>query len=507
MLAGNQPDLETRPEFQALRGAARVLYGEPQLGAEDLANPALDRQDEATLWRAAASAERGDWPAAARDFERARAMLDGYPDPFYTKLAALAVKARLHTGDRAGAARQLDAIAKRTGGEFEKKPIGQFLRGQLRLLAGNKDEAMGAFRTAADSNDRLYRTRAELALVDLEMENGTLGAADAVARLERLRFAWRGDDLELDILDKLGATYMKAHNYAEGFNTIRQAAELFPDSPRAAQMLRGMSQSFVDLYTKDGAAALSPVEALGLYDQFKDLAPEGPQADEVVRQLAERMVEIDLLGRAGDMLQGLVSNKLQALDKGKVGTRLATIRLQDAKPDQAIAALDQSVVPELTPALVAERRILRARALADLKRYGEAVALLKEDTSQPAELLRVDIAWRGAQWAEAASGLAKVIGPPPPDGTALSKDKSDLVLNQAVALSLAGDNAGLDRLRSQFGSAMAAGPHADTFRVLARPGQSGGLIDLASIQSRVKEVGTFQKFLAGQRGGSAPVVN
>ena len=236
MLAGNQPDLETRPEFQALRGAARVLYGEPQLGAEDLANPALDRQEEATLWRAAASAERGDWPAAARDFERVRGMLDGYPDPFYTKLAAMAVKARLNTGDRAGAARQLDAIAKRTGGEFEKKPIGQFLRGQIRLLAGNKDEAMGAFRAAAASNDRLYRTRAELALVDLEMENGTLGAADAVARLERLRFAWRGDDLELDILDKLGATYMKAHNYAEGFNTIRQAAELFPDSPRAAQM-------------------------------------------------------------------------------------------------------------------------------------------------------------------------------------------------------------------------------------------------------------------------------
>ena len=65
-----------------------------------------------------------------------------------------------------------------------------------------------------------------------------------------------------------------------------------------------------------------------------------------------------------------------------------------------------------------------------------------------------------------------------------------------------------DGTSGQFGDAMAAGPHADTFRVLARSGQSGGLIDLASIQSRVKEVGTFQKFLAGQRGaGSAPVVN
>jgi tetratricopeptide (TPR) repeat protein len=508
IVAGNQPDLETRPEFQALRGAARVLYGDPQSASDDLANPALDRQDEAVLWRAAAEAKRGDWPAAARDFERSRGTLDGYPDPFYTKLAALAVEARIRTGDRTGATRQLDALTKRTGGEFEKKPIGQFLRGQLRVLAGNKEEAAASFRAAAVSNDRLYRTRAELALVELEMEKGTLTPTDAVARLERLRFAWRGDDLELDILQRLGDAYMKAHNYAEGFTTIRQAAELFPDNQRAARMTAGLSQTFADLYAKDGAADLSPVEALGLYDQFKDLAPAGPQGNEVIRQLAERMIEIDLLGRAGDLLQGLVTGKLQGLDKGKVGTRLATIRLQDSKPDQAIMALDQSVVPELTPPMVAERRILRARALADLKRYGEAVALLKEDTSQPAELLRVDIAWRGAQWPEAASGLAKVIGPPPPDGTPLSKDKADLVLNQAVALSLAGDNTGLDRLRSQFGNAMAAGPHADTFRVLARPGQSGGLIDLASIQSRVKEVGTFQKFLAGQRGGgSAPMVN
>ena len=43
---------------------------------------------------------------------------------------------------------------------------------------------------------QLDLTRAELALIDLEMEQGKLTPADAVVRLERLRFAWRGDDLE-----------------------------------------------------------------------------------------------------------------------------------------------------------------------------------------------------------------------------------------------------------------------------------------------------------------------
>ncbi|UEM20188.1 tetratricopeptide repeat protein [Skermanella mucosa] len=503
LLAGNQPDLETRPEFLALRGAARLLYGDPQSAADDLANPALDGKEEATLWRAAAAATRGDWPAAARDFDRVRAKLDGYPDPFFTKLAALAVDARVRTGDRAGAARMLETLARRTGGEFERKPAGQFRRAQLQQLAGDKDGAAASFRAAADGTDRLYRTRAELALVDIELEQGKLTPADAAARLERLRFAWRGDDLELDILQRLGETYMKANNYAEGFNTIRQAVALFPESPRAAELSRGLSDSFANLFIKDGAAALPPVEALGLYDQFKDLAPEGARGDLVVRMLAERMVEIDLLGRAGDLLQAQVAGKLQGVEKGEVGARLAEIRLQDGKPDGALSALDQSEVPDLSAEMVARRRVLRARALADLKRYGEAVALLKEDSSQSAELMRVDIAWRGAQWIEAAAGLAKVIGPPPPAGTPLSKDKADLVLNQAVALSLAGDAAGLDRLRGQFTAAMEGTPHADTFRVLARPGQSGGLVDLASIQSRVKEVGTFQKFLSGRQGAQA----
>lgn len=108
LLAGNQPDLETRPEFLAIRGAARLLYGDPQSAADDLADPALDGKEEAILWRAAVAAERGDWPAAARDFDRTRAQLDGYPDPFFTKLAALAVDARIRTGDRTGAARLLE---------------------------------------------------------------------------------------------------------------------------------------------------------------------------------------------------------------------------------------------------------------------------------------------------------------------------------------------------------------------------------------------------------------
>ena len=41
-----------------------------------------------------------------------------------------------------------------------------------------------------------------------------------------------------------------------------------------------------------------PFVASRVLDQFRELTPVGAEGDAVVRQLAERLVEIDLLGRA-----------------------------------------------------------------------------------------------------------------------------------------------------------------------------------------------------------------
>ena len=57
--------------------------------------------------------------------------------------------------------------------------------------------------------------------------------------------------------------------------------------------------------------------------------------------------------------------------------------------------------------------------------------------------------------------------------------------NAAVALALAGDGTGLAQLRKEFGTAMDKGPDADAFRVLTRPEQATGLIDVNTIRSRV----------------------
>lgn len=494
----NQPDLEGWPEFRALRGAARALAGDLDGAAQDLSHPSIAGNPEAGVWRAAVDAQRGQWAQAADGFRAGAGILSGYPEPVLSRLSLLAAEAALRSGDTATAQRLVDRIAARAGEEAAERNDLQYLRGELARLGGDADRAIEYLKAAYDGLDRYYRAKAGLALTDVQLAEHKISPAAAAERLWGLTFTWRGDDLETDIRQRLGQAQIAAGNYAEGFNTLKDTAALVGDTPKAEQITRDMRRSFADLF-HDGAAKIPTLDALKLYDGFRELTPVGEEGDALIRTLAERLVDIDFLGRAADLYQHQVEYRLSGMDKARIGTRLASIRLLDGKPAEAIQALELSNVPGIPPDLAAERRTMQAKALAELGRGDQALQLLAQDDSRPADLLRVDIAWREQKWDQAASALGKVIGPPPAAGTPLAPAVSSLVLNRAVALALAGDGTGLNGLRKDFGTAMASGPDADAFRVLTRPEQATGLIDVNTIRSRVAEVDVFKSFLKGYR--------
>ncbi|RTR24657.1 tetratricopeptide repeat protein [Azospirillum griseum] len=499
VLQQNQPDLEGWPEFRALRGAARVLTGDLAGAEADLTVPSLATNPEAALWRSAIAADKRDWPTAINGFKAASAILSSYPDPMIGKLGLRAAEAALETGDTNNAKRILDRIIERGGPDSEDRPDLQYLRGLYYARTGETDRAREQLKAAFDSYDRLYHAKAGLALTNLDLAEGKMSATAAAEQLAGLTFTWRGDDLEMQIRSRMGEVLIAGGKYPEGFNTMKETAALVADTPRAEAITKDMSRIFADLY-KDGAARLPTLEALKLYDQFRELTPVGEAGDEIIRQLAERLISIDLLNRAADLLQHQVEFRLSGLDKARIGTRLASVRLLDNKPEQALQALEMSNVPGIPADLAAERRLMQAKALSELNKGDDALLLLADDDGANANLLRVDIAWRGQKWEAAALALNKIIGPPPLPGKALDPAVSQLVLNRAVALALAGDGTGLNLLRKDFEAAMKGGPNEDAFRVLTRPEQALGLVDVSTIRSRVAEVELFQKFLKNYRG-------
>lgn len=493
------PDLAVRPEVAALRGAVRVLAGDAESALEDFALPELAESAEVALWRAAAAAETEDWPLAESEFERGQSALPQFPNPFHKYLSLLAVTTALEQGDVTLAQDRLTALRLHTEGEIDREAATFYLSGRIAEVDGRTDAALDAYRKTIAMSDRLYRTLATMALVDLELIIGTMSTDEAAETLETLRYSWRGDLLEFKLLRRLGQVYWEDASYRKAFDVWTMALDGFPDEPLAEPLDEMRRQLFAELLAGDAFDALDPIEAVSLFEDYVELAPDGQSGQRAVRRLAERLVEIDLLDRAGDILEAQVRDHLTGAEKAQVGARLAAIRLLDGEPEAAIQGLGISQAEPLDDSVDLERRLLMARALAEVDQTMAALDILTDERSRLADALRLDIAWDAEDWPAAADALKALTGAPPPDGQPIEADQAQLVLNYGVALALADDRAGLDALQTDFGPAMRATEHAETFAVLTRADRVGAIADLTSIRRQVAEVDLFADFLASYR--------
>ena len=502
VLAEQVPDLRAHDDFLSLLGAAEILADHPEDGLRDLSGQTLVDQPEIELWQAVGLAQQRDWVHAEEKFALRNAQLTGYPDPFFSRFFVLAIEAALATGKDHEANDWLEFVTDSPHLQ-EIDPALTYLRGALHAKAGRAQEAQDAWKEVVTTRDRLYKVRAELALVDLGVSTASLTPAQAADRLEALRFGWRGDDLEIEILHRLGQFYIDAKNVKAGLNSMGQAVALYPDSPAAAKIHTEMEKVFHDVFLGELGKKLTPFDALTLYQQYRDLMPSGKDGDGVMLNLAEHLIDIDLLDQASSILEDLVKNRLKGDEKTRTAIRLAGIRLLDRKTTEAIEALDLVGAEPMSPSFQNERQLLRARAFSESNREAEAVALLKNNDSRGARMLRADIAMRAQDWAAAAKALMDLLGDPPPQGGKLTVEQSDWLVRAAMAYASADDKTGLDRLAIDYGDAMADAPQKETFHMLTQPEKTSQLRDLAAAQAQISQVDMFQNFLNTYRNAPA----
>lgn len=499
------------PQFRALKGAVLALARRGAEAEALLADGRLAENREAKLWRGLAAAQRGQFQQAHALFAAAGPPPQTYPLPLRQEMGLKALEAAIAAKEpklAAGLAETLGGIIK----DGPPKSRLDYLRGRVLADLGKREDALKLWREVVQRREPPAWPRAELALIESGLATKTLKPEAAIERLERLRYSWRGDDLERRVLELLGQLNLEGGSNAAGLAIYRELATLFPDSPEARNAAEAMTRAFVRLFVEGESDGMPPLKALALYDQFRELTPSGARGDAVIRNLADRLASIDLLDRAAELLDDLARNRLTGDAKAEAGRRLAQIRLQNGQAEQAIAALDQTSLDTAPEALKRDRARIRAQALLALDKPGDALQLLAQDESAEADRLRQDIYWKQADWPQAAKVAARRAEQmmPQSDKDKPSDEAARTVMNAAVASSLAGDRKALAVLRDRYGKAMDQTVLRSAFRLIANGSGSPG--DLAEARRSLENVQGFQQFLnstspSAGGGAKAPAAN
>lgn len=499
------PELAQNPEFLSLRGVAKAFDWKTDEAFTDLSSPILKDYEEIEIWRGFALADLGDWQQARDVLPESIAPVRDYPSEIRNRLGIVLAEIYLRSGDLDKAKRLFTLIEKdKDTLNLAHDAALQYLKGEAARQEGNLEETKTLWTALSKGPDDLYRVKAGLSLARLQLENKEITPAQAIDALERLRYAWRGDELEAQVNYWLGRTYFESGQYIKGMNIMRDAATLVPDTILGERITADMVSLFTEFYTGATLTDASPLDAVGLYEEFTELVPPGKLGNTVISNLAEHLVEADLLDRAADMLTYQINHRLSGDEAAKTATRLAAIQLIDKNGAAALQSLQKAegflkALPEesQTQSRNEELALLRARALSQTDRTAEALKILEGLSPNPrVNRLRADIAWQSGFWDDAAYALEDVILD---ENISLTRPLSDehamLVLQRAVAQNLSGDRIGLANMREKYADAMSQTSKSQLFDVVTRARQNAGLADRETLLSTVSEVDLFGDFL------------
>ena len=504
IVAINQGELvEIDPEFRLMRGAANVMMGRTAAATPDLTASPLANNPSAALWRGYAASLRKDWSEARRELERGAAGLEEHPPSWRARFQLALAQAAFELNDHA-AAEAAARAAMAQAPDAHLRLQARLIEGRLAAARGDSERALALLDELARARDEEVAVRASVEAIRLRRATGVMRAVDAIEPLEALRFRWRGDTTELAIVGMLGEVYSELGRWREALATMRIAADRFNTDPAARQLRADMSTLFERLFLDGEADRLEPIQALGLFYEFSDLTPVGANGDRIVRLLAGRLVHVDLLEQAAQLLQHQVDERLQGVSKAQVAADLAAIYLMDNKPDEALVVLAGSRQPNMPAALLADRRILEARALLDLGRLDGAAELVERDRSEDAQRVRADAAWRARDWQRAAAELRALLAMRD-RAQPLDAHGRQAVLRAGVALTLAGDDDGVRALYREFAGDMANTQEADAFEVVASGVHAEGaaIRDVARAVARTDLLDRFMQRLRARMTAEA----
>ena len=465
LIAKDHPELMANAEFRGLRGAAKVMAGRYSEAQTDFASPTLADDPASALWRGYAEARLGQWTEARQEFQNGGKALPLFTADWRARFARAEADASFRLNDFVTASSQIQFAMKQA--QDPQEQLATFLvYARLLEAEGQPQKALPIYDAVARSPFDRLSSPALLHATQIRLYAGQVSPDKAAQVFDSLRYRWRGDATELEDIRALGQLYLAQGRYRDALETLRTARRARQDLPEAAQIQADLSTAFRGLFLNGQADGLEPIQALGLFYDFKEMTPVGADGDEMVRKLAQRMVNVDLLDQAAELLNYQATSRLDGVPRAQVATDLAIIQLMAKHPEGALDALNVSRSTLLPTSLQGQRRLIEARAWLELGQLDHADEILGTDASAEGVTLRAEIAWKRRNWPLAGKIFEQSLGDrfKVQDGQLQPEDESKL-LRAATAYSLAQDDGSLGRLRDHYQGFVARAHWPDALRV------------------------------------------
>lgn len=491
------PEETASGRMAALRAGGEYFTYRPEQTLKLLDRRDFDDSADASVWKAMALSDLGKHEDAVAEYAKGDAVIGTFPPAIQRRYALSHIASAIDLKDYTTARDLLARLDPSSLSPNERARL-DLLNALARDAAGHAMDAVALLSNIVREHQGPIAAEATYRLVQLQRREGLITLDQGIDRLEQLAVTWRGDELELKTLRLLGQYSVERGSYRRAFEVMRVAEQVNPNSSTSRQMTDEMQTAFSQVFLDKKNSDLSPVQALSLYYDYRELTPSGRRGDAMVRKLADRLVDVDLLPQAASLLDYQVKNRLRGAARAQVAADLALVYLLDHRPDKALFTLSTTRQAALPVAIERQRRTVEAKAMAESGNPDGALEVLQPLDGVEIGRLKADIMWSADRYAEAGTAYERMLGGRWTDAMPLSDSEQLAVLKAGIAYTLAGDRMSVDRLRSKYTEKMAPTANGSAFDAVTGPIVASGN-DFQTIVKSIANADTMKSFLDDYR--------
>ncbi len=495
------PATANKARFKSLEGAALVLAGKYKQAMNTLSAVAIRKNRTTTMFRAYALAKTGAYQESLKEFGASIDLLAQLPPRMEADFLIAAIEAALNIPNLNVAQQHLIMLENVMETDHQKAKY-WLLMAQSSRLNDEIGEAISRFEKSVEYDVRPITAEASGYLSVLKYQTGMIKIDEAIDQLNGNIVIWRGDEIEQKNSMNLGKLYMDKGDYREGLVMLKRVSSKFDDNEVGREAAQYMSEVFEALYLNGKASEMPPFKALSLFYDFRQLTPIGRRGDEMIRLLADRLIDVDLLDQAIELLEHQVNNRLDGIARADVASKLAMVQLLNYQPAKTIQTIAKSRTANMPKHIIRKRDLLEARALVEIGRIQSAITRLEGYSGRDVLVIRSEAYWRGGFWQQAGEEFEAMILNKWQGDTPLLDFERLILLRSAIAYKMANDTVSLARLRNQYIGKMENTAHAAPFNLVVDEDRTDA-VGFRKLAREVAEIDMLKDFISDYRDNEA----